>query len=281
MKVELKKKIAGRIEELCTAYKVVGVLDVSNIPAMQLQNMRAKLRGDLLIFMAKKRVIRIALENAKKSKKGVEALEGSLSGMPALVFANISPFRLASMLRESRTPAPAKPGQLAPRDIVIPAGPTAFAPGPVIGELGAIGIKTGVEGGKIAIKQDHVAAKKGEAINKKTAEVLAKLGIMPMEIGLSIKAAYEDGFVFTDALEFDDKKVRDMLAAAVQRSQTLALAISYPTKSTISLLIAKAHQQARGLARAGGIITKGNAAELIALAVLQARTIQDKFIKGA
>ena len=69
MKVELKKKIAGRIEELCATYKVVGVLDVSNIPAMQLQNMRAKLRGDLLIFMAKKRIIRIALENAKKSKK--------------------------------------------------------------------------------------------------------------------------------------------------------------------------------------------------------------------
>lgn len=281
MKIEQKKRTVDRIAELASRHSAIGVLDVSHIPAKQLQNIRAKLRGEMLIFMAKRRIIRIALEHVKQSKKGAEGLEPHLTGMPALVFTNMSPFKLASLLRASRTPAPAKPGQIAPRDIVIPAGATAFSPGPIIGELGSIGIKTGVEGGKIAIRQEHMAARKGDTINRKTADVLAKLGILPMEIGLNLKAAYEDGLVFTDALEMDEKRVSEMAAAAAQHALSVALEISYATKDTIELLIRRAHGSARSLAMHCGIATPDTMAELVATAALHAQILQDKFIKEA
>ena len=49
------------------------------------------------------------------------------------------------------TPAPAKEGQLAPFDIVVPKGPTPFGPGPIIGELQKIGLPAAIEAGKIGI----------------------------------------------------------------------------------------------------------------------------------
>ena len=47
---------------------------------------------------------------------------------------------------------------------MIPAGPTPFAPGPIIGELGMLKIKAGIEAGKVVIKEDAHVAKKGDVI---------------------------------------------------------------------------------------------------------------------
>ena len=54
-----------------------------------------------------------------------------------LYFIYIKPY-----LEKSKSNAPAKPGQTAPSDLVLPAGETPFTPGPMIGELGQLGIKT-------------------------------------------------------------------------------------------------------------------------------------------
>src|SRR3989338_2862633 len=146
--------------------------------------MRAELRGKVSIFMTKKTLMKIALGNIKNDKKGIEVLEDYFIGMPALIFTKESPFRLARILRKSKTPAPAKAGQIAPADIIVPKGPTPFPPGPVISEFSSAGLKVGVEGGKVAVKEDAVVARKGEKITGKVAEVLARLGIKPMEVGL-------------------------------------------------------------------------------------------------
>ncbi|MBI2112759.1 50S ribosomal protein L10, partial [Candidatus Woesearchaeota archaeon] len=37
------------------------------------------------------------------------------------------------MLEKNKSNAPAKPGQVAPKDITVKAGATSFAPGPIIG----------------------------------------------------------------------------------------------------------------------------------------------------
>ena len=103
-------------------------------------------------------------DKAKEKKPGIEKLKDHLNGMPSLMFTKENPFRLAANLMKSKSKAPAKAGQVAPSDIVVEAGPTGFAPGPVIGELGQLGIKTSVENGKVAIKENKVLVKKGEKI---------------------------------------------------------------------------------------------------------------------
>jgi large subunit ribosomal protein L10 len=156
-------------------YPVVGLLDVEGIPASTLREMRDKLRSHATIIMTKKRLMRIIFSDLENERPGIKGLDSHFVGMPALILTKENPFKIASLLRKSRTPAHARGGQIAPKDIVIPKGPTAFPPGPIISELGAIGLKTGVEGGKVAVKEDSVVAREGEPIKQKVADVLDKI----------------------------------------------------------------------------------------------------------
>ena len=148
-----KKKVVADIVKLAKAYPIIGSVNMENLPAPQLNVMRAQLRGKVEIYMTKRRLMNIALEQLKAEKPGIEALSKHLTGMPALIFTKDSPFKLSKTLRKSKSSAPAKAGQTSPRDIIIPKGPTPFAPGPIISELSSVGIKTGVEGGQRTIKK--------------------------------------------------------------------------------------------------------------------------------
>jgi len=147
---EYKKKIVNDIVKLTREYPIIGIVNMEGLPAPQLQAMRSELRGKIDLFMTKKRFMKIALDKMKDEKKGIEQLSEKFEGMPAIIFTKENPFKLSKILQKSKTNAPAKAGQTAPDDIVVKAGPTPFAPGPIISELSDVGLKVGVEGGKVA-----------------------------------------------------------------------------------------------------------------------------------
>ncbi|MEK6868796.1 MAG: 50S ribosomal protein L10, partial [Nanoarchaeota archaeon] len=245
---EHKKNIVDEMCDLMRKSSITALVNMSDMPAPQLQAIRREMKGKISIYMTKKRLMKIALDKSKDKKKNIEALANYFEGMPAFIFSNENPFRLSRLLQKSRTKAPAKAGQIAPGDIVISKGPTPFAPGPIISELSSIGLKVGVEGGKIAIKENTVIARKGEKIKPKVAEILARLDIRPMDVGLGMVAAYEDGIIYgRDVLETDEKAFSDKLNNAAAQAFNLAFNIAYATKGNISLLIAKAFNDAKAL----------------------------------
>ncbi|MBI4143549.1 50S ribosomal protein L10 [Candidatus Woesearchaeota archaeon] len=253
-----KKEIVGNLVNLMTQYPIIGVVNMENLPAPQLQQMRAQLRGNFYITMTKRRLMKLAIEEAKSKKKNIEHIESHLGGMPALIFTRENPFRLSKTLSKSKSPAPAKAGQTAPRDIMVNKGATSFAPGPIIGELAMAGIKAGVEGGKVAIKEDTVVVKSGEKIKPKVAEILTRLGVQPMEVGLDLVAVYENGLIYTrDVLSIDESEYKNRLSNASRWAFNLAVEAAYPAKQTITLLIGKANNDARALGVAQNIFDKG------------------------
>lgn len=202
--------------------------------------------------------MRIALDKIKNEKKGAEELEKYFEGMPALLFTNESPFKLSKLLQKSKSKAPAKAGQTAPDDITINKGPTPFAPGPIISELSSVGLKVGVEGGKVAVKEDTVIVKKGEKIKPKVAEILTRLDIKPMEVGLGLVAAYEDGIIYQkDILKIDEAEFNNKLNSAAAQAFNLAFSITYTTKDNINLLISKAFNDAKALGVGQEILDEG------------------------
>jgi len=244
---ERKSVVVNELAKLMDEFPIIGVVNMENLPAKQLQNMRASLRGRILIKMAKRRIIKLAIEKSKK--ENLKELENNLEGMPALIFTKENPFNIYKLLQKSKSSAPAKPGQKAPKDIVVPAGPTSFAPGPIIGELGQAGIKAGIEGGKVAIKADSLVAKKGEPIKEGVAKVLARLGIEPMEIGLNLVAVYEDKIIYSnDVLTIDEAEYISRISEASGYAYNLAFEIAYPGDEIIEQLLAKAHMEAKALA---------------------------------
>ncbi len=272
---EKKKRIIKEFEDLIKKYPVIGAVDVENLPALQLNRMRAQLRGTVLVKMTKKRLLRIALNNVKNEKPGVEKLADYFKGMPALIFSKESPFKLYSILKKNKSKAPIKAGQTAPNDIVVPAGPTGFAPGPIIGELGSFKIKAGIENGKVAIKEDCVVAKEGEMVNAKLAGILARLGIEPMEIGLNITAVWENGEILTkDVLDIDEEQYAKDFETAAAWAFNLAVNAGIFNKDTIEPIIQKAHSEAFKLAVAQDIMTSETKELILAKAEAQASALK-------
>ncbi|MBI4144310.1 50S ribosomal protein L10 [Candidatus Woesearchaeota archaeon] len=241
-----KKDEVVRIAGIINNYSVVGIADLQNLPAGALASIKKKLRGKAEIIVTKKPLIQRALEQS--GKPNLKQVTEQNIVMPALVLGKTNPFAIYSMIKKSKTKAAAKPGQLAPFDITVPAGPTPFTPGPVISELSALKIKAGVEEGKIVIKQDVMVIKAGDAFSPQLASMLARLGIEPIQIGLNVAAMYEHGKVYAkDILDIDDEFISQAISRAAKASINLAVNANIIMPDTIVLFIQSAHRAAQSL----------------------------------
>ncbi|OVE74643.1 50S ribosomal protein L10 [archaeon D22] len=253
---EEKKKVVAEYKELIKSYPIVGAVNMAGLPAAQLQNMREQLRDKVVLKVGKRRLIKIALEEAGVS--GSDKLGTYLEGQPALLFTKDNPFSLFKILKKNKSSAPAKGGQTAPNDIVVPAGPTGFAPGPIIGELGGIGIKAGIDGGKVAVKEDSVVAKKGDVISANLAAILTRLKIEPMEVGLDLTAVLEGGEIFEKSvLDINEEEYMDNITTGHRWAFNLAMFAGIPTVETTELMVQNAFRDAKALAVSQFILADG------------------------
>ena len=273
---DVKKKLVASLAKLIKAYPTVGSVDLEGMPSSQLQKMRVTLRkNDILLILAKRRLIKLAIEDAKKDKQGIEELETNLNGMPSLIFAKIDSFKLYRLLKQSKSPASAKPGQICPKEIVIKAGPTSFMPGPIISELSKFGIKAGVEAGKIAIKHDAVVCRAGEKISDKLADLLSKFNIKPMEIGLNLTATYENGVIFKkQVLDVDEDKIKEQLTQAAQESFNLSVEAGYFTKENIEIIVRNVFYSCKALAEESKFMADVVVEDMLAGAERSAKSLQ-------
>ena len=246
---EAKKKEVERLVKLIKEAKNIGIVDLTSLPSAQFQKLKSKLKDKLAITVSKKSLIKIALERLKAEKKGIEKLEESLENcMPALLITEQDAFKVAKALNSNKSNMAAKPGQVTPKDIIIPEGPTSFPPGPIIGEFGQAGIIAAVEDGKIVIKQEKLLAKAGDVLDEKQTSVLDKFGIEPMEIGLNLRSIFQDGQIFkSDLLSISEKEYIDNLQNSYREALNLAVFVTYPTQETTEILLQKAEREALAL----------------------------------
>lgn len=271
-KQDLVKTLAGSISKCRT----MAVLDMRNLPAKQLGSIRSKLRGKATIKMSKKSIISRALKEANKA--GAEGLAEHVTGMPALIFSDLNPFELFAIIKQNRSSAAAKAGQIAPKDIIVPAGPTPFAPGPIISQLGALGIKGAIENGKVVIKSDTTVLKKGESVPAPMTAILASLGIEPMEIGLNLIAALEDGQVYlSNLLDVDVGQFIASIQSAHSDAFKLSIERGILNSDTITFIITKAELDAKKLAIGADILTPDTAGAVLVRAEAQANALRASF----
>lgn len=242
------REFADKIRKYSKDYSIVGVVDVHGLPALQFQRIRASLKGKAEVLIVKKNLIELVFNELNKTYEGIADLIPKLSGIVGLVFTNDNPFTLYKFVKKNKSSAPAKGGAIAPKDIVVPAGPTSFAPGPIIGELGALKIKAGINAGKVEIKEDSVVAKEGETISEALAGVLTRLGIEPMEVGLNIKAVFENGTLYDRAiLDVDEDAILADIKSEAARCSALAYGLKYVTDENIVQFISEAGRDALAL----------------------------------
>lgn len=262
------EKLSGLIKN----YSVVGVLDMHKLPARQGQQIKRSLRGSAEIRVGRKNLILRAFDKA-----GLESLKDRVQGEPALILTNENPFKLYKTLKQNRSPAAAKAGDIAPSDIIIPKGPTPLPPGPAISTLQKVGLKTSVQAGKIAVMQDKLVVKAGEKVSEDAAAVLGMLKMEPMEIGLNLTAAYEAGMIYsTDVLDIDMSWYTNELSSCLSRAINLSVNTGYPTRFTIDMMISKAFGEARALSIDANIPESQFIGDILEKAVREAKTLQQK-----
>ncbi len=244
-----KKKEVDRLKKLFQEYPVIAIADLEHLPAANLQRIKKKLRGKAEFIITKRRRVLLAIEEIKDKLPNAEELLSKVKGMVAILFSKEDPFQLYKIVQKNISPAAARAGQESPEDITIPAGPTSFMAGPMIGELGQLGLKTEVKEGKIAIKEDKVIVKQGQIISAKVAELLTKFGIEPMKIGLNVICTYHKGEIMgKDILGVSEEQYIEFIQVAHREALNLAVFAAYASKETIDLLIQKAAREGKGLA---------------------------------
>lgn len=262
-----KKEKVAELEELTNNNDIIGIVNLADIPAPQLQTMRKTLGDKAILKMSRKNFIKIALAN---SNKEVEGLADYLEGQPAMVFTEMNPFKLFKILEDSKTEAPAKAGSIAPADIVVPAGDTSFPPGPILGELQQAGIPAKIDKGSIVVQEDATVVKEGEPVPKNVADILTKLEIYPMEVGMDLLAVCEGDTIYTaDVLKIDEEETLQTIATAYQNAINLSVNAGIVNSESAPILIQKAATEAMNLAINANILTSETTDKILSKAYAQ------------
>lgn len=244
-----KKEALEKMKKIMTEYDVVAAADLHGVRSTQIQEMRKTLRGKARMLVTKNNLLKKAGQELELKKKGISEFAGSLDGPLAFLFTNMNPFELILFLNKNKVKVPAKGGDIATGDIIISAGNTGLPPGPIISEFGEVKIPTKIESGSIWVAKDTVAAKKGDTISAKLASVLTRLGMKPMEAGLSIMAAYDKGAILgRDSLTLDLDEFIQNISKTFMQALSLACEASYLTPESALSIFRKARQQAYALA---------------------------------
>ncbi|MGA8543386.1 MAG: 50S ribosomal protein L10 [Thermoplasmata archaeon] len=263
------------LEQVLLSRPMTAVVGIRGVPGAALQSMRRELRDrGHPIQVATNTSIRHALENASKKRASLKPLLDQVQDQTAVLAAEGNPFSLYQEFARTRSPTPARGGETAPNDILVPAGTTSFKPGPIVGELQHAGFPAAIEKGKVVLKKDTLIVKAGGTISREVAGLLTRLEIFPLEVGLSLRAVVDgETFYPPEVLNVDLDARRADLARAARGALGLALEIGYATPETLPLLVTKAHRRALGLALAAGYVTKETIEPLFAKAMHEAAAV--------
>ena len=218
--------------------------------------MRKDLRLKMGIQVAKKRLMRRAWTESGFIEEDLEVLfDGAVQ--PAIISATgMNSFDLFRELKKTEAGRAAKPGDIAPHDIVVEKQNTGMPPGPIVGELNSVGIPAKIMGGNVHIQKKLTVLKEGEEFEGDLGMLLSKIGVNPIVTGLRLCGTLEDGTVFNPkVLDIDIEQFESDLIGTMAGAFNLACNIRWFTTQTTPTLIAKASSEALSVALEAGIAT--------------------------
>ena len=274
----LQEKISEveEITQLIKQYKLIGIASLQKVRATQLQEFKKNLADKVYMRVIKNTLMGRAIENCKEKPELKKLLE-HLTGSNLYLLTDLNPFKLALLLERGKVKITAKAGDTAAFDVIVPAGNTGQPPGPIISQLNAVGLPTRIEAGSVWISKDTLVVRKGEVISERLASVLSKLGIKPVEAGLVMKVAYDDGLIITrEQLRIDINEIKQSFENAHADAFALSLSIAYPTMENIEILVQIAHHEAYILAINAVVPTKETIADLIRKAHIEMLSLSSR-----
>ena len=270
-----KAQMYQQLQKFPKEYKVLALVKMDKVRSTQILPLRKALKDDVKFFSIKDKVAQKALE--KLDVSGIKDIVNELTGQCLFMFTNMSPFKLNVLLAKNKIMMAARGGDIASVDVVVPAKNTGIAPGPMLTEFKEAGIPTKIDQGTIWISKDTTPVKKGEEINEKLAALLGKLDIKPVEAGISLYTALEDGLKYAEQeMIIDVEKIRNEFAQSHQEAVSLSIEAAYVTSDNISQILSKAAQSARSVSIESGFMTEDTKGQILQKAQSHAHALSNQ-----
>lgn len=270
-----KAQMYQQLQKLPKEYKVLALVKMDKVRSTQILPLRKALKDDVKFFSIKDKVAQKALE--KLDVSGIKDIVNELTGQCLFMFTNMSPFKLNVLLAKNKIMMAARGGDIASVDVVVPAKNTGIAPGPMLTEFKEAGIPTKIDQGTIWISKDTTPVKKGEEINEKLAALLGKLDIKPVEAGISLYTALEDGLKYAEQeMIIDVEKIRNEFAQSHQEAVSLSIEATYVTSDNILQILNKAAQSARSVSIESGFMTEDTKGQILQKAQSHAHALSNQ-----
>jgi len=271
---EWKQQALEDLQDLIKRYPVIAAADLTKVRSSQIHELRKRLRDRVTMLVTKNNLLRKSVELSDQREAKIGEFVKDLQGSNILLFTEDNPYKLILLLEKSKVRVPAKAGDIATGEITVSAGNTGLAPGPVISEFGEVRVPTKIEGGSIWVSKDTVIARKGDLISPKMASLLSKLGQKPMEAGLTLNSAFDNGSILrAQDLSFDLTSYRNDLVKAISEAFGLSLEAGYITPEVAPRMLGKAINQALALADGAGFLETGTVEHVLRRAVFNATII--------
>jgi large subunit ribosomal protein L10 len=270
-----KAQMYEQLQEFPKKYKVMAIIKMAKVRSTQILPLRKTLKGQVEFVSVKDKIAQRALEQL--DIPGIKDMIGELKGQIMFMFTDMSPFKLNVLLAKNKIMMAARGGDVASVDVVVPAKNTGIAPGPMLTEFKEAGIPTKIDQGTIWIAKDSTPVEAGGIINEKLAGLLGKLDIKPVEAGISLYSALEDGLKYSETeMIIDVEKIRNEFVQAHQEAISLSIEAAYITADNISQILSKASQSARSVSIESGFMTDETKEQILQKADAQARSIAEQ-----
>ena len=259
-----KRDTVADLVSLLKSGQTIGVIDIHGVPAGAMIDMRKGLRDSMNVQVAKKQLMRIAWQECGYEIEQLEALFAAAT-QPALVSSSVhNSFAMFTELKKTEAGRAAKPGDIAPHQIVVEKMDTGMPPGPIVGDLNSVGIPAKIMGGSVQIQQRTVVLEEGDVFEGEMGMMLSKIGINPIVTGLKLCGTIEDGVMFEPStLDIDYEQFSSDLIGYAAGAFNLACNITWFANQTMPTLVAKASGEALAVAVEAAVVNQTTAPHII------------------
>jgi large subunit ribosomal protein LP0 len=237
-------KVVAYLDE----YPKCFIVGADNVGSRQMQHIRISLRGSAVVLMGKNTMMRKAIRGHIENNQALDKILPHIRGNVGFVFTKGDLNEIRDKLIENKVRAPARPGAIAPCEVVIPAQNTGLGPEKT-NFFQALSIPTKISKGTIEIINDVPILRVGDKVGASEATLLNMLNISPFSYGLIIEQVYDSGSIFSpEILDIKPEDLRAKFQAGVANLAAVSLAIGYPTIASAPHSIANGFKNLLALA---------------------------------
>ena len=248
--LEKKTLYYERFNYLFSEYSRIVLVNIDNISSNQFKKCRKALGKDSILILGKNKIIKKVLKEHIKHNQDLNALLPRLTGNIGFIFTKTDLLNIKQILSENQVPAPAKTGQTAPNDVIIPPGITSITPDGTV-FFQALNIPTKISKGLVEIQTPVKIITKGQIIGNSEVLLLQKLNIIPFSHCFEIKLIFDNNLcIDPKILEISMNDIEEKIEQTRSKLKFLESLLSYPnsikienyrntTKANISFLSKK------------------------------------------